>query len=96
MRWLGGLGRDKCGGGWFDPYGTRPPTYIEQARQTVLAGACESVLLTDGLIKALGDKVELKASNVHTLAVKLSALLLDRQKFTGCALSCLSGAFFVV
>ncbi len=48
MRWLGGLGGAKCGGGWFDPYGTTPLTYIEQARQTVLAGARESLLFCYG------------------------------------------------
>ena len=42
MRWLGGIGGSKCGGGWYDPYGTTEHTYIEQARQTVLAGAKES------------------------------------------------------
>jgi hypothetical protein len=31
MRWLGGIGGAKCGGGWFDPYGTTEATYIEQA-----------------------------------------------------------------
>ena len=44
MRWLGGIGGDKTGGGWFDPYGTSPATYVEQARQTVLAGAREMLL----------------------------------------------------
>lgn len=44
MRWLGGIGGLKSGGGWFDPYGTSPRTYVEQARQTVLAGAREMLL----------------------------------------------------
>ena len=48
MRWLGGFGGDKCGGGWFDPYGTTEETYVEQARQTVLAGARESLLFCYG------------------------------------------------
>ncbi len=48
MRWLGGIGGPKCGGGWFDPYGTTEATYLEQARQTVLAGAKESVLFCYG------------------------------------------------
>jgi hypothetical protein len=48
MRWLGGIGGKKCGGGWFDPYGTRESTYLEQACQTVLAGARESVLFCYG------------------------------------------------
>lgn len=51
MRWLGGLGGAKCGGGWFDPYGTTEATYIEQARQTILAGARESVLFCYGSLQ---------------------------------------------
>ncbi len=45
MRWLGGIGGAKCGGGWYDPYGTTEQTYLEQARQTVLGGARESLLV---------------------------------------------------
>jgi len=57
MRWLGGLGGAKCGGGWFDPYGTTERTYVEQARQTVLAGARESLLFCYGsLLKNTGPK----------------------------------------
>lgn len=44
MRWLGGIGGNKTGGGWFDALGTQPETYLEQARQTVLAGAKELML----------------------------------------------------
>jgi hypothetical protein len=57
MRWLGGVGGRKCGGGWFDPYGTTEKTYVEQARQTVLAGAKESVLFCYGsLLQGTGPK----------------------------------------
>ena len=48
MRWLGEIGGAKCGGGWFDPYGTSPQTYVEQARQTVLGGAREALLFCYG------------------------------------------------
>ena len=48
MRWLGAIGGEKTGGGWYDPYGTSPPTYVEQARQTVLADAKESLLFCYG------------------------------------------------
>jgi hypothetical protein len=44
MRWLGQIGGAKCGGGWYDPYGTHEDSYLEQARQTILGGARESVL----------------------------------------------------
>ena len=57
MRWLGGIGGTKCGGGWYDPYGTTENTYIEQARQTVLAGAAESMLFCYGsLLRDTGPK----------------------------------------
>ncbi len=48
MRWLGGIGGGKCGGGWYDWLGTTERTYVEQARQTVLGGAAESVLFCYG------------------------------------------------
>ncbi len=48
MRWFGGIGGAKCGGGWFDSLGTTARTYVEQARQTVLGGAAESMLFAYG------------------------------------------------
>jgi hypothetical protein len=51
MRWLGGIGGAKCGGGWYDPLGTTERTYVEQARQTVLAGARESMLFAYGTLQ---------------------------------------------
>jgi len=48
MRWLGKIGGGKTGGGWFDPYGTTEDTYVEQARQTVLADAREMLLFCYG------------------------------------------------
>jgi len=48
MRWLGGIGGEKCGGGWYDWLGTTERTYVEQARQTVLGGARESMLFCFG------------------------------------------------
>jgi len=50
MRWLGGIGGAKCGGGWFDPFGTHEDTYVEQARQTVLADAKEMLLFCYGAL----------------------------------------------
>ncbi len=70
MRWLGGIGGAKCGGGWFDPYGTTPRTYLEQARQTVLGGAKESVLFCYGsLLEQTGP------ANVAALRAEIPALL---------------------
>ncbi len=48
MRWLGGVGAEKCGGGWYDWLGTTEKTYVEQARQTILGGARESLLFCYG------------------------------------------------
>ena len=48
MRWLNEIGGEKCGGGWFDAYGTSPETYVEQARQTILGGGRESMLFHYG------------------------------------------------
>jgi hypothetical protein len=69
MRWLGGIGGEKCGGGWFDPYGTTEATYVEQARQTVLGGARESLLFCYGsLLKGTGPKnVEALRPNIPEL-----------------------------
>jgi hypothetical protein len=50
MRWLGGIGGAKCGGAWYDPLCTTEKTYLEQARQTVLAGARESLLHSYGYL----------------------------------------------
>jgi hypothetical protein len=54
MRWLGGIGGEKCGGGWYDYLGTSPATYIEQARQTILGGARESFLFHYGALQPEG------------------------------------------
>ncbi|KPK43543.1 MAG: hypothetical protein AMJ65_05465 [Phycisphaerae bacterium SG8_4] len=51
MRWLGEIGGTKTGGGWFDPYGTTQDTYVEQARQTVLADAKEMLLFCYGSLQ---------------------------------------------
>jgi len=42
--WLNRVGGDKCGGAWFDPIDTRPETFLEQARQSILGGAQECLL----------------------------------------------------
>ena len=47
-RWLKAIGGDKTGGGWFDPYGTTPAYYLDQALTTVLAGAPEVFLFHYG------------------------------------------------
>jgi hypothetical protein len=70
MRWLGGIGGKKCGGGWYDPFGTTPATYLEQARQTVLAGAAESMLFCYGALqRATGPE------NILALRTQIPELL---------------------
>ncbi len=70
MRWLGGIGGPKCGGGWFDPYGTHEATYVEQARQTVLADAKEMLLFCYGsLLHDTGP------ANVEKLRTEIPGLL---------------------
>lgn len=61
MRWLGVNGGEKCGGGWFDPYGTSPETYVEQARQTILAGADEALLFCYGSLQNDNGPANVKA-----------------------------------
>ncbi len=53
MRWLGGIGGAKCGGGWYDWLGTNPKYYLEQARMTILGGAREAMLFNYGAL--VGD-----------------------------------------
>lgn len=70
MRWLSGIGGPKCGGGWYDPYGTTEHTYLEQARQTILGGARESMLFEySSLLRDTGPK------NIEALRGALPELL---------------------
>jgi hypothetical protein len=70
MRWLGGIGGRKCGGGWYDWLGTTERTYVEQARQTVLAGARTSLLFCyGGLQGSTGPK------NIEALRANIPELL---------------------
>ncbi len=48
MRWLGSIGGKKTAGGGFDALTTTEATFVEQARQTVLGGAKETVLYSYG------------------------------------------------
>jgi len=70
MRWLGGAGAEKCGGGWYDWLGTTEKTYIEQARQTILGGARESMLFCYG-----GLQRETGPGNVEVLRGHIPELL---------------------
>ena len=69
MRWLGEIGGSKTVGGWFDPYGTTENTYVEQARQTILADAKEMLLFCYGsLLRGTGP------ANVKKLRAEIPGL----------------------
>jgi len=51
-RWLSEIGGEKAGGGWFDPNGTDPTFYLDQAYVSVLAGAPEILLFHYGSLIA--------------------------------------------
>jgi hypothetical protein len=50
MRWLLGIGGERCGGGWHDTISTSPAFYLEQQRQTILGGAREVFLFNFGAL----------------------------------------------
>ena len=78
MRWLTDVGGEKTGGGWFDALGTTSKTYLEQARQTVLADAREMMLFSyGGLIRETNTYSNRKGTgiaNVEALKVELPEL----------------------
>ncbi len=78
MRWLTDIGGDKTGGGWFDALGTTPKTYLEQARQTVLADADEMMLFSYGGLtretNEYGQRQGTGIADVEALKVELSGL----------------------
>lgn len=78
MRWLGGIGGEKCGGGWYDWLGTTERTYIEQARQTVIGGARESMLFCYG-----GLQRETGPANIEVLRANLPELFFVAEKIRG-------------
>jgi hypothetical protein len=74
MQWDIKLGGGKCMGGWYDHFGTLPPTYLEQARNTILGGARESLLFCYKQLHESKDGIKNIASlrseldNLHKLA----------------------------
>ncbi len=85
MRWLGDVGGAKCGGGWYDPYGTTESTYLEQARQTVLGGARQSLLFHYGsLLEGTGPK-NILALRAHVPELLSVAEQVRRRKVLGVA-----------
>ena len=78
MRWLTDIGGDKTGGGWFDALGTTSKTYLEQARQTVLADANEMMLFSYGGLNRETNEYNKRRgtgiANIEALKVELPGL----------------------
>ena len=78
QRWLTDIGGEKNGGGWFDALGTTSNTYLEQARQTVLADAKEMMLFSyGGLIReenTYGNRKGTGVANVEAFKIELPGL----------------------
>jgi hypothetical protein len=76
--WCMKLDYEKCMGGWYDAYTTLPPTYLEQARNTILGGARESMLfcyrLLHGEQQGMDDIAALRPEikGLHKLAYLIS------------------------
>ncbi len=64
-RWLENLAGAKTGGGWFDPYGTDPAFYLDQAYVTVLAGAPEVFLFHYGDLASTRYRPQAEALGAH-------------------------------
>jgi len=71
-RWLADVAGPKEGGGWFDPYGTDPAFYLDQAYVTVLAGAPEVMLFHYGELDS--DKYRAQANALAAHRVQLDNL----------------------
>ncbi len=69
-RWVAPVGAAKCEGAWFDPLETTPPTYLEQARLTVLGGSPESLLHSCGYLTITPDNAAQLDDNVKRLNLK--------------------------
>lgn len=85
MRWLGGIGGGKCGGGWFDWLGTTEKTYLEQARQTVLAGARESMLFCYGGLQGSSGPKDLETLRLNIPELSNVAREVRRRDIIGIA-----------
>jgi hypothetical protein len=71
-RWLADVAGAKEGGGWFDPYGTDPTFYLDQAYVTILAGAPEVMLFHYGELDS--DKYRAQAEELADHRQQLDSL----------------------
>lgn len=68
-RWLADVAGSKEGGGWYDPYGTDPTFYLDQAYVTVLAGAPEVMLFHYGELETGKYRAEADALADHRVEI---------------------------
>jgi hypothetical protein len=85
MRWLGRIGGAKCGGGWYDWLGTTERTYVEQARQTILGGARESMLFCYGGLQGSTGPNDVQALRVHLPELLTTAGQVAKRQAVGIA-----------
>ncbi len=85
MRWLGGIGGAKCGGGWYDWLGTTEHTYLEQARQTILGGARASTLFAYGGLQRDTGPRNLEVLRQHLPELQRVAAEVRRRTIAGVA-----------
>lgn len=85
MRWLGGIGGSKCGGGWFDSLGTTERTYVEQARQTILGGGRESMLFSFGGLQHSSAQQDVEALRANVPELLATAKEVHARKIIGLA-----------
>jgi len=74
-RWLTEIGGAKTGGGWFDPYGTNPTFYLDQAYVSVLAGAPEILLFHYGSLVSPQYQAQAETFAAHRLELEALAKL---------------------
>lgn len=65
FRWLTDVAGAKNGGGWFDPFGTTPAFYLDQAYVTALAGAPEVMLFHYGSLISPAYQAQADALAAH-------------------------------
>lgn len=64
-RWLSSIAGAKTGGGWFDPFGTTPVYYLDQAYISVLAGAPEIMLFYYGGLSSPPYRAQAETLRAH-------------------------------
>ncbi len=78
FRWLSDVAGAKTGGGWFDPFGTDPELFLDQAYVSVLAGAPAIVLYHYGALISPQYQPQTEAlARQRPLLERLSKLVKD-------------------